>query len=57
MADHLRTRVATLGYGVDPAERPQEALEHSNELDERVLDSLHVAGDRMRRLISMLEGV
>lgn len=28
----------------------------SDELDEGVLDSLHVAGDRMLRLISLLEG-
>jgi hypothetical protein len=32
-------------------------LEQSNELDEHVLDNVHVAGDRMRRLIGMLEEV
>ncbi len=57
LSDRLRATVATLGYGKPAGESRQEALERENELDEGLLDTLHVAGDRMRRLIAMLEGV
>jgi CRP/FNR family transcriptional regulator, cyclic AMP receptor protein len=56
LSDRLRAIVATLGYGKAPAESRQDTLERENELDEGLLDTLHVAGDRMRRLIAMLEG-
>jgi CRP-like cAMP-binding protein len=56
LADRLRTRVATLGYGDDEAKDTQEAFEQINELGETLLDNLHVAGDRMHRLIRLLEG-
>ncbi len=56
LADRLRTRVATLGYGEGQIEDAQESLERENELDEGLLDNVHVAGDRMRRLVSLLEG-
>jgi len=56
LADRLRTRVATLGYGEARIEDAQESFERENELDESLLDSVHVAGDRMRRLIGLLEG-
>lgn len=56
LSDRLRTTVATLGYGKLADESLQHALERENELDEGLLDTLHVAGDRMRRLIAMLEG-
>ena len=55
LADRLRTRVDTLGYGEDQVEDAQESFERENELDESLLNNVHVAGDRMRRLISMLE--
>jgi CRP-like cAMP-binding protein len=54
LADRLRTRVATLGYG-DDGKDTQAAYEQINELDETLLDNLHVAGDRMHRLIRLLE--
>ncbi len=56
LSDRLRTTVATLGYGAPENEQPQEKLLRENELDEGLLDSLHVAGNRMRRLIAMLDG-
>ncbi|MEA1051735.1 cyclic nucleotide-binding domain-containing protein [Lamprobacter modestohalophilus] len=56
LADRLRARVATLSYGDAKAKDVQAGLEQANELDENVLDSLHVAGDRMRRLFRLLEG-
>ena len=56
LSDRLRSTVATFGYGKPGAESRQQALERENELDEVVLDTLHVAGDRMRRLVAMLEG-
>lgn len=56
LSDRLRSTVATLGYGGAAAESEQQKLERENELDEGILDGLHVAGDRMRRLIAMLEG-
>lgn len=56
LSDRLRATVATLGYGKPVEESRQKTLERENELDEGLLDTLHVAGDRMRRLIAMLEG-
>ena len=56
LSDRLRTRVAEAASGADPDEDAQETFERENELDENLLDNLHVAGDRMRRLIGLLEG-
>ena len=48
LSDRLRTASeAGSGKGSSPID---------NELDEGLLDTLHVAGDRMRRMIDMLEG-
>lgn len=56
LADRLRARVATLGYSDRDVKDAQAAFEQVNELDENLLDNLHVAGDRMRRLVRLLEG-
>lgn len=57
LSDRLRSTVATLGYGAARHnESARQTLERDNELDEGLLDTLHVAGDRMRRLLAMLEG-
>ena len=56
LADRLRSTVSQLGYGDAKLEDSQEAFEREHELDENLLDSVHVAGDRMLRLISLLEG-
>ena len=57
LSDRLRSTVATLGYGkARQNESAQQSLERNNELDEGLLDTLHVAGDRMRRLLALLEG-
>lgn len=53
LSDRLRTTVSRLGYG--NAER-DAATDADNELDEGVLDTLHVAGDRMRRMLALLDG-
>jgi len=54
LSDRLRSTVAHLGYGEDAGE--EERFEAENELDEGLLDNIHVAGDRMRRLTSLLQG-
>ena len=56
LADRLRTSVSQLGYGEEKRLDAQTVFEQENELDESLLDSVHVAGDRMRRLINLLEG-
>jgi len=48
LSDRLRTASAAVDGKQDVVE--------DNELDEGLLDTLHVAGDRMRRLIDVLEG-
>jgi CRP/FNR family cyclic AMP-dependent transcriptional regulator len=55
LSDRLRSTVGQLGYGAAPADA-EEAFELENELDEGLLDNLHVAGDRMLRLIAILDG-
>lgn len=56
LSDRMRSTVSMLGYGEVREEDLQEVFEDAHELDEGILDNLHVAGDRMRRLISILEG-
>lgn len=56
LSDRLRTTVAHLGYGGNDQANAQAQFEAENELDEGLLDTLHVAGDRMRRLTSLLQG-
>lgn len=53
LSDRLRGTVARLGYGDDASDG--EILEAENELDEGLLDTLHIAGERMRRLLALLE--
>jgi len=55
LADRLRSTVGHLGYGDAEKMDTQQAFELENELDEVLLDGVHVAGDRMRRLIALLE--
>jgi len=50
-----RLRVATHG-GQDSGASSQQAFEDKNELDEGILDGIHIAGDRLLRLIDALEG-
>ncbi|MCB1491116.1 MAG: cyclic nucleotide-binding domain-containing protein [Rhodobiaceae bacterium] len=56
LSDRLRATVSRLGYGDAGDEDGAASFEAERELDEGLLDTLHVAGDRMRRLISLLEG-
>jgi CRP-like cAMP-binding protein len=53
LSDRLRTAVSRLGYSNGERDVASEA---ENELDEGVLDTLHVAGDRMRRMLALLDG-
>jgi CRP-like cAMP-binding protein len=55
LSDRLRGTVARLGYG-DDSTGDADRFAEENELDEGVLDTIHVAGDRMRRLLALLEG-
>lgn len=56
LSDRLRSTVGQLGYGSAKPQDPAEAFALENELDDGLLDTLHVAGDRMLRLIAMLDG-
>lgn len=54
LADRLRGTVVRLGYGeVDALE---EGVEIQGELDDNVLDTLHLAGGRFNRLLETLLG-
>lgn len=57
LSDRLRATMGRFGYG-NPAEQEDEAarLEEELELDEGVLDNVHLAGDRFRRLAGLLDG-
>lgn len=55
LSDRLRGTVARLGYGAElESDRAAQLLE-DNELDEAVLDTVSLAGDRFRRLIELVE--
>jgi len=56
LSDRLRGTVARLGYGPVEPRDAEEAFALGNQLDEGLLDNLHVAGDRMLRLIAILDG-
>ena len=56
LSDRLRSTVGQLGYGVAQPQDAEEAFALENELDDGLLDNLHVAGDRMLRLIAILDG-
>ena len=56
LSARLRSTVATLGYGDASEDDAEDLFEDEHTLDEGLLDTLHVAGDRMRRLINILEG-
>ncbi len=54
LADRLRHTVVQLGYGV--AQQPGATTEFQGELDERVLDNVHLAGARFDRLLKRFAG-
>ncbi|MEM8877862.1 MAG: cyclic nucleotide-binding domain-containing protein [Pseudomonadota bacterium] len=54
LSDRVREHVLRLGYGDTRAD--QAAFINENEIDEAILDNIHIAGDRMRRLLAMLDG-
>lgn len=56
LSDRMRSTVGQLGYGSVEPQDAEEAFSLENALDDGLLDNLHVAGDRMLRLIAMLDG-
>ena len=56
LADRLRGTVVRFGYGEASPGSDVQAFELENELDDGVLDNLNMAGERMRRLIALLDG-
>lgn len=54
LSDRLRDNVARLGARI--ATDPGAPAPEPSEVDEGLLDTLHVAGARMRRLLALLEG-
>lgn len=55
LSDRLRGTVSRLGYGTTGSGDGPESFADENELDEVVLDRVSLAGDRLRRLIEMVE--
>jgi len=55
LSERLRSTVSHLGYGTDGDTDEQTRFENENELDDGLLDTLLVAGDRMRRLMTLLD--
>ena len=56
LADRLRGTVVRLGYGDTTPESDVQAFEMEHEIDDALLDNLNMAGERMRRLIALLDG-
>lgn len=54
LADRLRATTDQLGYGAVTA--PTDPSKVGDELDDEVLDHVHVAGDRMKRLVELVDG-
>jgi CRP-like cAMP-binding protein len=54
LADRLRNTVVQLGYGAAP-QRASE-MEYAGELDEGVLDNVHLAGARFDRMLKRFVG-
>ncbi len=54
LSDRLRS--ATAVDARTAGQNKQQAFENENELDEGILDEIHMAGDRLNRLIDVLEG-
>jgi CRP/FNR family transcriptional regulator, cyclic AMP receptor protein len=54
LADRLRNTVVQLGYGAAP--RRASEMEYSGELDDGVLDNVHLAGARFERILKRFVG-
>lgn len=54
LSDRLRGTVSRLGYG--EGQSLEEAVEYADELDENVLDTVHLAGTRFERILKRLMG-
>lgn len=55
LSDRLRATVSRLGYGTDD-DGAEEDPYAKYELDEGLLDTAHIAGERFHHLLSMLQG-
>jgi bacteriocin-type transport-associated protein len=56
LAGRLRTVVGRLGYGDSPMQSLDEGTRYADELDQNVLDNVHLAGDRFERILQHLNG-
>lgn len=54
LAGRLRTVVGRLGYGDSPRQSLAEGTRYADELDDNVLDNVHLAGERFDRLLRSL---
>ena len=54
LSDRLRATVGQLGYG--QVQALDEQTIDTDELDENVLDNIHLAGDRFERMLHRLMG-
>lgn len=55
LSDRLRGTVSRLGYGQQGSSDAGGEMPDENELDDVLLDRLHLAGDRLRRLVDMVQ--
>jgi CRP-like cAMP-binding protein len=53
LADRMRNTIKRMGYG-DPADAPPSGDVEIDELDEQVLDNVHLAGARFERILQKL---
>jgi bacteriocin-type transport-associated protein len=55
LSDRLRSVVGRLGYGDGPVQALDENTRYVDELDDSVLDTIHLAGDRFDRILKRLD--
>jgi CRP-like cAMP-binding protein len=55
LSDRLRAMVGRLGYGDGSAQTLDENTRYAGELDDTVLDTVHLAGDRFDRILKRLD--
>lgn len=56
LADRMRNTMARFGYGESPEDAKPPSSDQVGELDENVLDNVHLAGGRFERMLKKLMG-
>jgi CRP-like cAMP-binding protein len=56
LSSRLRSLVTNMGDGDGPIKGLNERTHYADELDEAVLDNIHLAGDRFERMLKYLNG-